>query len=136
MTMADRVVVLDAGRVRQVGQPQEIYDRPADTFVARFLGSPPMNLVDGGGVLGGSEGEVVGIRPEDLRLAPHGPVEATVDGVETLGSEAIVLTRCPDGTRLAVRTPPRPGVRAGDAVRLAPSPGRLHSFDRATGRRR
>jgi ABC-type sugar transport system ATPase subunit len=136
MTMADRVVVLDAGRVRQSGPPQEVYDRPADTFVARFLGSPAMNLVDGGGVLGGSSGETVGIRPEDLVVDDDGPVEAWVEAVETLGNEAIVHTRCADGTRLLVRTPPRHRLRRGDRVRLGLSAERLHSFDRASGRRR
>ncbi len=134
MTLGDRVVVMDAGRVRQAGPPQEVYDAPADTFVARFLGSPPMNLVPGGGVLGGAGGSTVGIRPEDLALDPDGPIEATVEAVETLGSEAVLLTRCPDGVRLTVRTPPRLGLRSGDGVRLRPDPQRLHRFD-GSGRR-
>ena len=134
MTLGDRVVVLAAGRVRQVGPPQQVYDEPADTFVAGFLGSPPMNLVPGGGVLGGDPGLTVGVRPEDLTLDGAGPVTATVEAVEALGSEAILLTRCPDGTRLTVRTGPRPGVGPGDEVRLRAD--RLHRFDSATGRRR
>ncbi|MER7335936.1 MULTISPECIES: ABC transporter ATP-binding protein [unclassified Micromonospora] len=136
MTLGDRVVVLDGGRVRQVGPPQQVYDEPADTFVAGFLGSPPMNLVAGGGALGGQPGVTLGVRPEDLTLDADGPVEATVEAVEALGSEAVLLTRCPDGTRLVVRTGPRPGVRPGDPVRLRPDPDRIHRFDTATGRRR
>ncbi|MFI7492870.1 ABC transporter ATP-binding protein [Micromonospora echinaurantiaca] len=136
MTLGDRVAVLDRGRVRQVGPPQQVYDEPADTFVAAFLGSPPMNLVPGGGLLGGAAGLTLGVRPEDLALDPDGPVEATVDAVEALGSEAVLLTRCADGTRLTVRTGPRPGVRAGDRVRLRPDPDRIHRFDAETGRRR
>ncbi|MFU8853150.1 ABC transporter ATP-binding protein [Micromonospora sp. SL1-18] len=136
MTLGDRVAVLHGGQVRQVGRPQEVYDRPADTFVAGFLGSPPMNLVPGGGVLGGTAGLTLGVRPEDLALDPEGPLEATVEAVEALGSEAIVLTRCADGTRLAVRTGPRSGVRPGDRVRLRPDPSRIHRFDADSGRRR
>jgi ABC-type sugar transport system ATPase subunit len=136
MMLGDRVVVLDRGRVRQAGPPQQVYDEPADVFVAGFLGSPPMNLVAGGGVLGGSAGVTVGVRPEDLAVDPNGPVEATVEAVEALGSEALLLTRCGDGTRLTVRTGPRQGVRAGDGVRLRPDPRRVHEFDAGTGRRR
>ncbi|MDO3704509.1 ABC transporter ATP-binding protein [Micromonospora sp. C28SCA-DRY-2] len=136
MTLGDRVAVLHQGRVRQVGPPQQVYDEPADTVVAAFLGSPPMNLVPGGGVLGGAAGLTLGVRPEDLALDPAGPIEATVEAVEALGSEAVLLTRCADGTRLTVRTGPRPGVRPGDPVRLRPDPDRIHRFDAATGRRR
>jgi ABC-type sugar transport system ATPase subunit len=136
MTLGDRVVVLDRGRVRQAGPPQQVYDEPADVFVAGFLGSPPMNLAGGGGVLGGGPGVTVGIRPEDLALDPRGPIEATVDAVEALGSEAILLTRCGDGTRLTVRTGPRHDVRVGAGVRLRPDPRRIHEFDADTGRRR
>jgi ABC-type sugar transport system ATPase subunit len=136
MTLGDRVVVLDRGRVRQAGPPQQVYDEPADAFVAGFLGSPPMNLVAGGGVLGGAVGVTVGVRPEDLALDPQGPIEATIEAVEALGSEAILLTRCGNGTPLTVRTGPRHGVRAGDEVRLRPEPRRVHEFDAITGRRR
>lgn len=136
MTLGDRVVVLDHGRVRQIGPPQQVYDEPADTFVAGFLGSPPMNLVRGGGVLGGGTDLTLGVRPEDLSLDPDGPVAATVEAVEALGSEAILLTRCDEGTRLTVRTDPRPGVWPGDQVRLRADPGRIHRFDADTGRRR
>ncbi|MFI6265651.1 ABC transporter ATP-binding protein [Micromonospora sp. NPDC051006] len=136
MTLGDRVVVLDHGRVRQVGPPQRVYDEPADTFVAGFLGSPPMNLVPGGGVLGGVTDDTLGVRPEDLSLDPDGPVAATVEAVEALGSEAVLLTRCDEGTRLTVRTGPRPGVWPGDQVRLRADPGRIHRFDADTGRRR
>lgn len=136
MTLGDRVVVLDNGRVRQVGPPQEVYDRPADTFVARFVGSPPMNLVPGGGVLGGGEDLTIGVRPEDLALDADGPVEVTVEMVEHLGSEAILRTRCTDGTPLTVRTGPRPEVRPGDRVRLRADPDRIHRFDADSGQRR
>ena len=137
MTLGDRVVVLEAGRVRQSGPPQEVYDEPVDTFVAGFLGSPPMNLVTGGGVLGGGPGEIVGVRPEDLLLESDGPILARVEAVEALGSETVVVARCGDGTVLATRTGPRSRARPGDTVRLRiGDPGRLHRFDAGTGRRR
>ncbi|NED94394.1 ABC transporter ATP-binding protein [Phytoactinopolyspora alkaliphila] len=135
MTLGDRVVVVHEGRVRQEGPPQEVYDEPVDTFVARFLGSPPMNLVAGGGVLGGEPETIVGLRPEDLALDADGPIEASAEAVETLGNEAVLLARCLDGTRLTARTEPRLRIRPGDAVRLRAIPGRLHRFDAGTGRR-
>jgi len=136
MTVGDRVVVLADGRVQQVGAPQQVYDEPVNVFVAGFLGSPPMNLVPGGGVLGGEPGTVVGVRPEDLRPDAAGSVEATLAVVESLGSETVLSARCRDGTRLAVRTGPRSGHRVGDALRLAVDPARRHLFDAASGLRR
>ncbi|HEX5598622.1 MAG TPA: ABC transporter ATP-binding protein [Micromonosporaceae bacterium] len=136
MTLGDRVVVLAGGRIRQIGEPQQVYDQPADLVVAGFLGSPPMNLVAGGGVLGGSSGLILGVRPEDLTFDADGPLEVSVEAVESLGNENLLLTRCGDGTRLTIRSGPRSGVRAGDRVRLRPDPGRIHRFDAETGRRR
>jgi len=140
MTMGDRIAVLARGQLQQVGTPTEVYDRPANRFVAGFLGSPPMNLVPGGGPLGGDDGTVVGVRPEDLRVTPPGtsagsvPAEVTV--VEALGSETVLLVRCPDATKLAVRTGPRSPLRPGDALALTVDPDRRHVFDATTGERR
>ena len=136
MTMADRVAVLDGGRLQQVGPPQEVYDRPANRFVAAFVGSPPMNLVDGGGCLGGGAGEVVGVRPEDLLVDPSGDVDATVSLVEPLGSETLLWVHADDGSPLAVRVPPRSPYRPGERLRLRVVPERRHVFDAATGVRR
>lgn len=135
LAVADRVAVVADGRVQQVGAPQDLYDRPATAFVAGFLGSPPMNLVPGGGALGGEPGTLVGVRPEDLVPAPDGPLEATVERVEPLGSERVLRVRC-DGDALDVRVPPRAPHRPGDVLRLAVPPGRTHVFDAATGARR
>ncbi len=136
MTMGDRVAVLADGRLQQVGPPGQVYDEPANLFVAGFLGSPPMNLVRGGGVLGGSPELVVGVRPEDLHLDPRGDITATVTLVESLGSETVLSLRCADGTRLAVRTPPRSPHRAGETLRLSVDPQRRHLFDSSDGTRR
>ena len=143
MTMGDRIAVLADGRLQQVGTPAQVYDEPANLFIAGFLGSPPMNLVRGGGVLGGDPGTVVGVRPEDLHLEPDGEraggdgrIDAEVSVVESLGSETVLLVRCPDATRLAVRTVPRSPYRPGDPVRLAVDPSRRHVFDQDGGHRR
>ena len=136
MTMGDRVAVLAGGHLQQVAEPQEIYDAPANRFVAGFFGSPPMNLVAGGGVLGGQVGTVVGVRPEDLRLDPGGEVGATVSVTETLGSETVLAVRSDDGTRLTVRTGPRAPQRPDDRVSLSVDAARRHVFDADTGRRR
>ncbi len=139
MVMGDRVACVHQGRVLQVGDPQQVHDRPDDVLVARLLGNPPMNLVAAGRptgrLLGGSADTVVGVRPEDLRLDPDGPVEATVHSVELLGSETVVHVRCADGERLAVRTGPRDSSRPGDAVRVTAVPGRSSRFDATSGRR-
>jgi multiple sugar transport system ATP-binding protein len=140
MAMGDRIVVLDQGRVRQVGTPRELYDAPADTFVATFLGSPPMNLLDDG------EG-ILGFRPE--RLLPAAAAPAGGDGlalrvrvtlVEYLGPERIVhgvVEGGPfDGRKVVSRLPlvvaAEPGPGAAHAFAVARSA--LLRFDRATGR--
>lgn len=139
MTMGDRLAVLADGRLQQVGTPDQVYDEPANLFVAEFLGSPPMNLVPGGGVLGGNPDTVVGVRPEDIHVAtadtPAG-FTADVALVESLGSETVLSVRCEDGTRLAVRTGPRTPHRPGDRLTLSVDPGRRHHFDQVSGRRR
>jgi multiple sugar transport system ATP-binding protein len=157
MTMGDRIAVMSHGVLQQVAAPEDLYDRPANTFVAGFLGSPGMNLlpgrigrgVDGGftvEVSGGyvplppalrtaaaGAGEVVlGLRPESLRIDPAGPLRADVTIVELLGAETHVICTTPDGSRLIVRQPPQAAKPApGDQVRIAidPDPAALHLFD-------
>ncbi len=139
MTMGDRIAVLVDGRLQQVGTPAQVYDEPANVSVAGFLGSPPMNLVPGGGVLGGEPDTIIGVRPEDL-LVDAGPsgagLTAEVSVVESLGSETVLLLVCKDGTRLAARTPPRGPYRPGRSLGLAVAAGRRHVFGAADGRRR
>jgi multiple sugar transport system ATP-binding protein len=161
MTLATRVAVLEAGRLQQVGTPQDVYDRPANTFVAQFIGSPPMNVLsaevvdeDGtrclrlpSGALGltaadaaAAEGVryatvVVGVRPEELRVAEAG-LAAKVRVVESLGHERHLLCELDGGSEVVVRAPASaasPG--EGTAVHLAAEPSRLHLFDADTGRR-
>jgi multiple sugar transport system ATP-binding protein len=140
MTLGDRVAVLADGHLQQVGPPVAVYDEPANLVVAAFLGSPPMNLVDGatrtGRLLGGSTGEVVGVRPEHLRVEDGATISATVSVVERLGSETVVWVITTDGMRLAVRTDPHRAVATGELLGLAAAPGRVHHFDAASGARR
>jgi multiple sugar transport system ATP-binding protein len=160
MTLGDRIVVMQAGHVQQVATPAELYERPANLFVAGFIGSPPMNLLpgrvedggvrlDGGGLVAvGTSGAgkaaapagarvIVGIRPEDLRLAGAGDGQAldcVVDSAEPLGHEVLLGVRA--GTaELVARLPPRTDVAVGASIRLRPDPDRLHFFREGTGER-
>ncbi|AWK88058.1 sn-glycerol-3-phosphate import ATP-binding protein UgpC [Azospirillum thermophilum] len=156
MTLADRILVMNHGVAEQIGTPLEVYQRPASLFVAGFIGSPPMNVLDaridaaGGGVVipggatvaladahGGRAGQPVtlGVRPEHLALAAEGPLSIQVDLVEALGADTVVYGRLPDGEPLVVRMNGLPACREGDRLTLAPQPGALHLFDPETGRR-
>jgi sn-glycerol 3-phosphate transport system ATP-binding protein len=139
MSMADQVVLLNKGKVEQAGSARDLYSRPASTFVARFVGTPPMNLLqlDGGRIAGsdvaaGSPAAQLGLRPEDIELADSG-IAATVQGSEYLGADLVL--RCAIGSQqLLVRTPGQTHFTAGQAIALRWSPGDAHGFDGA-GRR-
>ena len=127
MTMADRVVLMRDGRVEQNGTPEQLYNRPATAFTARFIGTPPMNLI--------AEGECqVGIRPEDIRVVSHDGRIARVNAVEHLGADSIVLCEIA-GQPVAVRQSGFSKVAPGDTILLAWDDVRAHQFDRASGRR-
>jgi multiple sugar transport system ATP-binding protein len=162
MTMGHRIAVLDQGVLQQVGPPQDVYARPANLFVARFIGSPPMNTVPGKVVrVSGSVGVeipggraplgaaaarqverrgitdvVLGVRPEALRFVDGGGVDATVLVIESLGHERHVVCHLPDRTLVIVRRAadqPVPAVE--EAVHLAAEPQSIHVFDPTTGER-
>jgi ABC-type sugar transport system ATPase subunit len=135
MTMGDRIAILNGGVLQQVGTPAEVHDRPANAFVAGFIGSPPMNLFTGG--LLGEEGTTLGIRPEDLVLDPAGPLAGQVVLVESLGHEHLVMCRLASaGDSLIFRLPASTVPPAiGDEVRLGVR-GTLHRFDAVTGERK
>jgi multiple sugar transport system ATP-binding protein len=150
LAMADRLAVMDAGRIRQVGTPREVFARPADTFVANFIGSTPMNLLDGvisahGVTVAGASLLVptslpldtpvrVGIRPEYLSLRPDGTgIAGTVSVVQSLGVTSLVILDCPDGTQLGVTVAEEDEPAPGDELFAAPQPGRLLLFDADTG---
>jgi len=155
MTMADKIVVMHDGIVEQIGAPLELYDRPANQFVAGFIGSPAMNFIDGTVVGGtppavetangtrlplagapvGSEGRpvVYGVRPEHLERADDGFV-AEVVVVEPTGSETQVVARLGNKDIIAVFRD-RQDVKPGDNIRLRPRTSAVHLFDKETGKR-
>jgi len=137
MTMATRVALMRDGRLQQTGRPQEIYDRPANVFVASFLGSPPMNLFPPGALEGGDH--VVGARPEDIDLAP-GPGDATVaailDLVEELGHERHLLCSLASGERVVARVAGHRQVPdLGETVHVLVPEAVRQRFDATTGDR-
>jgi multiple sugar transport system ATP-binding protein len=150
MTMADRIAVMNEGRIEQLGAPLDLYDRPANLFVAQFIGSPAMNVFDGtlknGSVeaLGarwpapqnrGSDGQAVkyGIRPEHLQLGRDG-VPAEVVVVEPMGHETELLVKIND-IDLVVVMHGRSAAAPGEKIFLAPQAASAHLFDVASGRR-
>ena len=153
MTLAQRMIVMNAGRMEQIGTPDEVYHRPATTFVASFIGSPPMNLIkgnaDGSRFTAGGQtltlpaaaprsGQLIlGLRPEHAELSQTGTAgwQLKVEALEMLGAERLVYGHVGD-TLFTVRldatlVPPK----VGDTVSLATTPKHLHWFDAATHQR-
>ncbi|MDP1567893.1 MAG: sn-glycerol-3-phosphate import ATP-binding protein UgpC [Polaromonas sp.] len=136
MTLAQRMMVMNAGRMEQFGTPEEVYNRPATTFVASFMGSPPMNLLKQApnADFGGKPGAILGIRPEHLEIGSSGWA-VQVDTLEMLGAERLVYCRLGDEF-LIVRTDEHQAVPViGATIHVAPRPDRLHWFDAETGKR-
>jgi len=157
MSMADQVILLRDGRVEQDAAPDELYARPVTAFTARFIGTPPMNILAladgaGGAVIAGTDGppllagqgtgRLLGVRPEDVRIDVRlevgmisGSVGASVRSVEYLGADSILA--CAVGSQtLAVRAPGRVTLSPGAPVRLSWSPDAAHVFDAQSGSRR
>jgi len=155
MTMADKIVVMNEGKVEQIGPPLELYDRPRNRFVAGFIGSPAMNFLTGrlAGDGGGFEAEggvrlaiapstrlspghplVVGVRPEHLHLAEKG-IAAEVVVVEPTGSEIQVNARAGNGDEIVAVFRERHDFTPGEKITLAPQAGAIHLFDGETGQR-
>jgi multiple sugar transport system ATP-binding protein len=156
MTMADKIVVLQAGRVEQVGSPLELYHHPANLFVAGFIGSPRMNLMAANVVDTSTAGTAVslasgarivvpvepgttqsgdtitlGIRPEGLRMDPSGPISGTVALVERLGGLTLLHVMAEGNQPLTVQIEGSDATRAHDQIRLAVDPAACHLFDKA-----
>ena len=135
MTLGDRIAVMNEGRVRQVGSPEEVYRAPRDRFVAMFLGSPAMNFLDPGThqLVEHAPGDaVVGVRPEHVRLGGDGEgARARVELVEVAGSEAYVHL----DNGLVARVPSELRPSEGAEVRLSVRPEDAHLFDRSSGER-
>jgi multiple sugar transport system ATP-binding protein len=133
LTLGDRIAVMDAGRVRQVGTPDEVYGRPRDRFVAAFLGTPAMNFLTPEAArpfFPAPEGTVLGIRPEHVRLVEDG-VPARVDIVEVAGSDAFVHLDRDLVSKVAAEGRPAEGAAVGISVDRAA----VHLFDEASGER-
>jgi multiple sugar transport system ATP-binding protein len=142
MTLATRVAVFNAGKLQQLGAPLTLYNQPANTFVAKFLGSPSMNLLEAtrdGQTLAGAGftldvpadlsagGQVlVGLRPQDLRVSTDGPLSGTVKAVERLGFDGFVFAQTPAGEVTARFE--GGAVNVGDTVRMKPVADALHVF--------
>ena len=158
MTMGDRIVVLDGGRVQQIASPLELYEAPANRFVGSFIGSPSMNFVDGAVTASGftsadgiaingpfetSGAVTLGVRPEDVYLAATAPVDAalgqpfdaTLRVVEPMGHEIVAYFDV-GATRLVARLSPQPMPEIGAAVPLVVDLDRIHLFDAESGERR
>lgn len=135
MTLADRLVVLNGGRIEQIGTPLDVYRKPASAFVAGFIGSPAMNLLPARAVPhlpGSAHAGVIGVRPEDLHEAPDGPIVMRIMAVEELGVSRLVHGHV-EGEVMTVSMPS--GQALGDELRLAVAPGAVHLFDAESGRR-
>jgi sn-glycerol 3-phosphate transport system ATP-binding protein len=150
MTMADRVILLSAGRIEQNGSPVDLYETPMNAFVARFIGTPPMNLLRlergaAGAVIAGTSGPAVasaelagatlGVRPEHVVLGREDGVAGSVDAVEYLGADSLLACRVGDQS-LTARVAGRTGLQRGDKVRLGWAGAASHFFDGATQMRR
>ena len=151
MTMADKIVVMQAGRIEQMGAPLELFDRPANTFVAGFIGSPAMNMLKGKVEAGGirvdgavlpvaddqkvSEGQEVlyGVRPEHFQIAQDG-LPARISVVEPTGSETTVVLRFGESEIVALFRE-RHDFKPGDTLHLRPRADLVHLFDPQSGQR-
>jgi len=148
MTLADRIVIMDKGAIQQVGTPDEIYSNPANTFVAGFIGSPPMNLIPGeaqGGRFRGPgidlaaptrlEGKVtLGVRPEDCGVGRGGELKGTVYGVEPTG-DSTYLTVSAGAQRVEVKAPRDFRAPLDSDISIGFDPAHLYFFDSGTGQR-
>jgi multiple sugar transport system ATP-binding protein len=151
MTMADRIAVMNDGRIEQLGEPLELYDRPTNLFVAQFIGSPAMNVFEGvfksgavealgarwpvpaGASAKESQGVKYGVRPEHLGLG-EGVVQAEVVVVEPMGAETELVVKVGE-TSLTIVTHGRPELQPGGRIGLAPDARNAHLFDASTGKR-
>ncbi len=143
MTLADRVVVLRDGQIEQVGTPLELYDRPANQFVAQFIGTPQMNVVaaadlsgEGGAVqIEVPKGGFIGLRPENVSLRAVGEplMTGTVELVEALGAETLIYVSTTQGAQLVSRQNDRTSLKVGDRVGVEIDTEAAHFFD-AQGR--
>ena len=156
MTMADRIVIMQSGRIEQIGKPLELYDRPANLFVASFIGSPTMNLFEGkvtqtkssdaelrvgttslplpkNSQVKPGEKIVYGVRPEHLRIGASGQ-KTQISLIEPTGSESLIHCRVA-GRNVVSLVRERFDLEPGQEIMISPDSSRLHLFDPASGAR-
>jgi sn-glycerol 3-phosphate transport system ATP-binding protein len=152
MTLAQRMIVMNAGRVEQIGTPEAVYEKPASTFVASFIGAPPMNLVQGvmsghhitidtgvksidlplpSGSAAPTQRVILGVRPEHFELAPGG-WSVQVEMVEMLGAERLIYGKIGEHMLIVRCDAGQAAPRVGERVSARPMPGKLHWFDAST----
>jgi ABC-type sugar transport system ATPase subunit len=135
MTLADKIVVLRAGVIEQIGAPMELYNKPANDFVAGFIGSPRMNMVpvktaaDAGWKGAKIAGAVkIGVRPEHLVRSTNG-LEGVVYYVEHLGGQTLTHIKLPDNTDLTLVEAGEHNYKRGDKLKVEPKAKTMHAFD-------
>jgi multiple sugar transport system ATP-binding protein len=150
LALADRIAVMESGKIRQIGSPRDVFARPADTFVANFIGSTPMNLLDGtieGGQVAMAGAKLpspvelpdgtkvtAGIRPEYLTMETEAAgITGIVSTIENLGVSSLVTLDCPDGSLLGLTVREQHEPAIGSTVTAAPEKGRLLLYDKETG---
>ena len=154
MTLADRIVVMNGGRIEQIGTPMELYDQPKNLFVAGFMGSPTMNFipvfrsVEGEGAhttrdgqklslpqltRGGPDSVVIGLRPEEMTISEAAALKGTVDVVEPRGPDTLVFVRIGETGLVCVAAEKRAALRPGDAVGICFDPFKAHFFSSSDG---
>jgi multiple sugar transport system ATP-binding protein len=158
MTMADRIVVLRAGHVEQVGAPLDLYNRPANLFVAGFIGSPRMNFLEGRvaqadatgvtvevpglpslpAAVGGSackpgDAVTLGVRPAHIRVDTGGDGTARVETIEQLGSDSFLYCELPQGQKLTIHHPGQTGIKRQDKIAIDLDPSACHLFRQDEG---
>ncbi len=132
MTMADKIVVLRAGRIEQVGTPLELYNRPRNQFVAGFIGSPRMNFVPVAQLPNAAPGtHTVGIRPEHAQIADDGPLQMVVSQVEQLGSTSVLHGHVVPDAPFELILSGQTSIKRGDTVQVSAPAEHLHCFDQS-----
>ena len=148
MTLADKILVMHQGRTEQFGTPDEVYHHPANTFVASFIGAPPMNLFDvkgREGVIRLTDGKkiaqgkptgsiIAGIRPESVVIDPDGSTTLSLLYQEKLGSHSVIAATLPDGQAINLLTPFGSAPVGGSRLKVRFPPEHMHFFDKETGR--
>jgi multiple sugar transport system ATP-binding protein len=130
MTMADKIVVLNGGKIEQYGTPLELYEKPANLFVAGFIGSPKMNFISGEAAAK-YDAASVGVRPEHLKISREGEGwPGTITVAEHLGSDTFLYVDAGSIGTLTARHVGELNLSSGDRVVLTPPPSRIHRFDR------